>query len=112
MAFNPHKGTAGHTIGSQIIGKEKPGQPNEDNSMGQTATGFQHLPDIHTHGAVNGITVSHTPKMPKGESGQEQIGHPETPVEEQMHVFRSAEEAHHHIGQLLGVRLGSGAQPV
>lgn len=108
MGHSAHRGTVGHTIGSQIIGKESQPKP-DDNTIGQTATGFSHIPDIHVKGAANGVSVTHTPKQ---EQGTQQVGKPETPVEEQLHVFRSATEAHNHIGQLLGVRIASGAQEV
>lgn len=113
MGHSSHRGTTGHTIGSQIIGKDsgtgKNTSSDPDSQSGQTLSGFSRLEVKPSQN--NGFAVSHSP-IPKGESGKEQIGHPETPVQEQMHVFRSAEEAHNHIGTLLGVRMASGAQEV
>jgi hypothetical protein len=93
MAFNAHRGTAGHTIGSQIIGKEGSQPPDP----AHTSLGFAHM---SVKPATNGFAVSHTPHTDK----------PEDPALEQTHVFRDAVEAHHHIGQLLGVRMASGQQ--
>ena len=106
MAFKSHSGTMGHKIGSAIIGKDngKPAEPDGDE--GAALTGFYHLPDIHIKGAANGLTVTHTPK-PAGSANQSQA---ESAPQEQMHVFRDAQEAHNHIGQLLGVRMASGLQ--
>ena len=64
-------------------------------------TGFSH---INVRPAANGFTVSHTPKTKGSGPGTESA------TEEQSHVFRDAEEAHNHIGQLLGVRMASGLQ--
>ncbi len=109
MAHNPHRGTAGHTIATSILSKE--GQDNskdpDSQSAGQLVSGFSHMSVRPS--SNGGFAVTHTP-MPKGESGHSQIGHPETPTEEQLHVFRDATEAHNHIGQLLGVRMASGQQ--
>ena len=102
MAFQSHRGTMGHKIGSSIIGKDngKPAEPDaDDRGMGQTAVGFSHM---SVKPAANGFTVSHTPKG---------MGAPEeAPAEEQAHVFRDATEAHNHLGQRLGVRMASGLQ--
>jgi hypothetical protein len=105
MGYQSHKGTAGHTIGSQIIGKESGSKSTPDPA--HTAAGFSHLSIKPSENG--GFAVTHTPKQ---ESGKADIGKPETPVEEQLHVFRSATEAHNHIGSLLGVRMGSGAQSI
>jgi hypothetical protein len=88
----------GHKIGAAIIGKDngKPAEPDADDK-GAAITGFS---NINVRPAANGFTVSHTPKPIK----------PEDPATEQSHVFRDAQEAHHHIGQLLGVRMASGLQ--
>jgi len=116
MAVHSHRNTPGHTIGTSIISKDdgRPAQ-EDDHTPGQTAVGFSNM---SVRPAKNGgFEVSHTPvpktQTPKGDTGaHEPIGHPETPVEEQLHVFRSATETHRHIGQLLGVRMGSGAQEI
>ena len=100
MAVNAHRGTVGHTIGAQIIGKDTPTGTSKPKS-GATP-GFSHM---NVKPSQNGgFSVEHTPTVP----GEKASG--ESPVESQLHVFRDAEEAHHHIGELMGVRMGSGAR--
>lgn len=102
MGFNSHKGTLGHSIGKSIIGKDNDaGKPNGEDSASQSM-GFSH---INIQPAANGLVVKHTPAMGPGAETK-----PENPSEEQTHIFRNAAEAHEHLGTLLGLKLGSGAQ--
>ena len=117
MAFSSHKGTQGHAIGKSIMGRDTSvGTSNSNDpdaqSEGNVALGFQHMSVRPSNNG--GFSVTHQPKTPvaAGEKAGAGVAKAETPVEEQLHVFRSAEEAHNHIGQLLGVRMGSGAQSV
>lgn len=104
MGFASHRGTTGHSIGKSIIGKDD-GQRAElsgehTNSMTPEDAGT--VTSFHGKRAANGgWSITHTPTTPR----------PEAPAEEQMHVFRDAEEAHSHLGALMGVtavRVGSG----
>ena len=102
MAFQSHRGTMGHKIGSSIIGKDngKPAEPDGD-EMGGSASNAAQFSHMTVRPAANGFTVTHTPKT---------ANMAEDPAMEQSHVFRDATEAHNHIGQLLGVRMASGLQ--
>lgn len=96
----PKHGSVGHTIGAQVIGKDNP--PGTSKPSHGTTPGFSNMNVKPSNNG--GFSVQHTPTVP-GEKAS-----PESPVEEQLHVFRDAEAAHQHIGELMGVRLGSGAR--
>lgn len=100
MGFSAHRGTTGHTIGAQVIGKDNPTGTSPKASGNLPGLKFS---DMSVKPAQNGITVRHTPPLPQGTKE-----YSESAPQEQLHVFRDAEEAHNHIGELLGVRMGSG----
>jgi hypothetical protein len=85
-----------------IMGKDKGSKEPDGDEAGQTLSGFS---NIHIKPLANGIQVSHTPQLPKGVKE-----YSEKAPEEQIHAFKTAQEAHSHIGGLLGLRLGSGTQ--
>lgn len=117
MSFNSHKGTMGHSVAKSIMTpdlkqSDSPGHStsSDPDSAGQSMVGFSHIPAIRVQGAANGIAIHHTPTTGQGSQTSAGSIHPESPAEEQMHVFRNAQEAHQHLGTLLGLREGSGSQ--
>lgn len=115
MSFNSHKGTMGHSVAKSIMTpdlkqSDSPGHStsSDPDSAGQSMVGFSHA---SIKSASNGgFSVSHTPTTGQGSQTSAGSIHPESPAEEQMHVFRNAQEAHQHLGTLLGLREGSGSQ--
>lgn len=98
MAFNAHRGTTGHTIGTSIIGGGGKGgsiSPPQPHNLASISTSF---------GDNGGVSVTHRLK-PTGKQDSYD------PRLEQTHMFRDAAEAHSHMGALMGLtalRVGSG----
>ncbi len=101
MGYNAHRGTVGHTIGKSIIGKDD-GKPAPSTGSG----GGHNLRSIRAEfGENGGVSVTHSLKPTS--KGQDQFD----PRLEQTHMFRDAQEAHNHMGALMGLtalRVGSG----
>lgn len=106
MGFNNHRGTPGHTIGADIMADDTPkgtrqsqgkANPNRQGpGPGLAESGRFRV------GSNGGVEVYHTPKSASKK--------PESAPEEQLHIFRDAQEAHNHMGALLGVRMAEGAR--
>ena len=103
MAVNSHRGTVGHTIGTDIIGKENPSGTNKE-ATGKSPSMAQSFRAEKS--ANGGWSITHEPVSAKGNNS---VG-AESPIQSQLHVFRDAESAHGHIGAFMGVRIGSGAR--
>lgn len=99
MGFSAHRGTTGHTIGKAIIGHDDGHPlPGEGQSAAPTPEDILH---IHAHGSPSTGYSIHSHVGPQGSD----------PRNEQLHQVRDAQEAHSHMGALLGVtgvRVGSG----
>jgi len=106
MGFSAHRGTPGHTIGMQVIGKDNPPGTGKMLTSNAGAGGGHNLSHLSMEfGANGGVSVTHRMKPPSGSKKDKY-----DPSLEQIHMFRDSQEAHHHIGGLLGLRMGSGEQ--
>jgi hypothetical protein len=107
MAVNAHRGTVGHTIGMDIIGKDNPPGTSK---LSPPNTGV----DPSTHklkrisvefGDNGGVSVNHRVEPTVRKKGDSEYD----PRNEQTHMFRNADQAHAHIGTLMGLRMASGS---
>jgi hypothetical protein len=106
MGFSAHRGTAGHTIGMEVIGKDNPsGTSKLTNPVQGIDPSTHRLKRINVDfGDNGGVSVQHSVMSLKPKKGDSEYD----PRNEQTHMFRNADQAHAHIGQLMGLRLASG----